>query len=96
MSIYSRLKNASKYTMFIDDSENKQDFYQQLKEFINPTLPFRTVNNDVYKLEEEINEILETLDKSVDLLYNKSIKMCRFLNFFSIKDMLKIKMSLMI
>ncbi len=72
--IYSRLKNASKYTMFIDDSENKQDFYQQLKEFINPTLPFRTVNNDVYKLEEEINEILETLDKSVDLLYNKSIQ----------------------
>ncbi|MBU1094344.1 MAG: DUF4011 domain-containing protein [Firmicutes bacterium] len=72
--IYSRLKNASKYTMFIDDSENKQDFYQKLKEFISPTPPQRTINNDVFKLEEEINEILETLDKSIDLLYNQSIQ----------------------
>lgn len=72
--IYSRLKNASKYTLFIDDSENKQDFYQKLKEFIDPTPPQRTINNDVYKLEEEINEILETLDKSIDLLYNRTIQ----------------------
>ncbi|MBU1144547.1 MAG: DUF4011 domain-containing protein [Firmicutes bacterium] len=72
--IYSRLKSASKYALFIDDSENKQDFYQKLKEFINPTPPQRTINNDVFKLEEEINEILETLDKSIDLLYNQSIQ----------------------
>ncbi len=72
--IYSRLKNASKYTLFIDDSENKQDFYRKLKEFIDPTPPQRTINNDVYELEENINEILETLDKSIDLLYNERIQ----------------------
>lgn len=72
--IYSRLKSASKYALFIDDAENKQDFYQKLKEFISPTQPHRTKNNDVFKLEEEINEILDTLDKSIDLLYNQSIQ----------------------
>ena len=72
--IYSRLKGASKYAMFIDDSENKQEFYHKLKEFINPLPPQRTLNNDVYHLEEEINEILETMDKSLNLLYNQSIQ----------------------
>ena len=72
--IYSRLKDASKYTLFIDDSENKQDFYRKLKEFIDPTPPQRTINNDVYELEEDINKILETLDKSIDLLYNQRIQ----------------------
>ena len=72
--IYSRLKDASKYTLFIDDSENKQDFYRKLKEFIDPTPPQRTINNDVYELEEDIKEILKTLDKSIDLLYNQRIQ----------------------
>ena len=72
--IYSRLKNTSKYAMFIDDSENKQDFYHKLKEFINPIPPQRTLNNDIYKLEEEIKDILFDMDKSLDLLYNQSIQ----------------------
>lgn len=72
--IYSRLKNTSKYAMFIDDSENKQDFYHKLKEFINPLPPVRTLNNDIYKLEGEIEEILSTMDKSLDLLYNQTIQ----------------------
>jgi len=72
--IYSRLKNTSKYAMFIDDAENKQDFYGKLKEFINPVPPRRTLNNDIYKLEEEIEEILVTMDKSLDLLYNQTIQ----------------------
>ena len=72
--IYSRLKNTSKYSMFIDDSENKQDFYHKLKEFINPIPPQRTLNNDIYKLEEEIKDILHDMDKSLDLLYNQSIQ----------------------
>lgn len=72
--IYSRLKAASKYAMFIDDSENKQDFYYKLKEFINPIPPQRTRNNDIYSLEEDINEILDTMDHSLDLLYNEKIQ----------------------
>jgi len=71
--IYSRLKGASKYSMFIDDSENKQDFYHKLKEFVNPLPPQRTLNNDTFKLEEEIKEIVNTMDKSLDLLYNQRI-----------------------
>jgi len=72
--IYSRLKGASNYAMFIDDAENKQDFYQKLKAFINPVPPQRTLNNDIFQLEEEIQEILHTLDKSLDLLYNQKIQ----------------------
>lgn len=72
--IYSRLKNASKYAMFIDDVENKQDFYEKLKQFIDPIPPYRTLNNDIYKLEEEIKEIIEALDNSLDLLYGSSIQ----------------------
>lgn len=72
--IYSRLKNTSKYAMFIDDSENKQDFYHKLKEFVNPTPPHRTLNNDIYKLEEEIKDILHDMDVSLDLLYNQTIQ----------------------
>ncbi len=72
--IYSRLKNTSKYAMFIDDSENKQDFYHKLKEFINPIPPQRTLNNDIYILEEEIKEILHDMDISLDLLYNQTIQ----------------------
>jgi superfamily I DNA and/or RNA helicase len=72
--IYSRLKQASKYAMFIDDAENKQDFYQKIKDILNPVLPQRTINNDVFELEEEIKEILHTMDKSLDLLYNYTIQ----------------------
>jgi len=70
--IYSRLKNASKYAMFIDDAENKQDFYHQLKQFIDPTPPVRTLNNDIFQLESDIEEILKTMDKSMELLYHTS------------------------
>ncbi len=72
--IYSRLRSASKYAMFIDDAENKQDFYHKLKQFLNPSLPQRTLNNDIFKLEEEIKDILYTLDQSLNLLYNQNIQ----------------------
>ncbi len=72
--IYSRLKGASKYTMFIDDAENKQDFYHKLKEFMHPLPPQRTLNNDVYHLEEEIQDILKAMDKSLNILYNQRIQ----------------------
>lgn len=71
--IFSRLKGASKYAMFIDDAENKQVFYEKLKEFIDPTPPTRTVNNDTFGSEEKINEILSTLDRSLKLMYTEKI-----------------------
>jgi superfamily I DNA and/or RNA helicase len=72
--IYSRLKDASKYAMFIDDAENKQEFYHKLNEFMNPVVPTRTLNNDIYKLEEEINELVHAMDESLELLYLDSIQ----------------------
>lgn len=70
--IYSRLKNASKYTMFVDDPENKQDFYNKMKMFIDPMPPVRTINNDIFSLEQEIIELSKTLDNSINLLYGKN------------------------
>jgi len=72
--IYSRLRNASKYTMFIDDAENKQEFYSKIAEILNPTLPQRTKNNDIYVMEEAINKIVKTMDKSLKLLYVDNIQ----------------------
>jgi hypothetical protein len=72
--IYSRLKNASKYTMFIDDAENKQEFYSKIAEILNPTLPQRTRNNDIYVMEEEINKLTKTMDRSLKLLYVDTIQ----------------------
>ncbi|HHT55931.1 MAG TPA: hypothetical protein GX012_05150, partial [Acholeplasma sp.] len=69
--IYSRLKGASKYVMFIDDAENKAEFYNKLSNFIDPTPPVRTINNDIYKSEEEITELINTLDNSLKLLFEK-------------------------
>ncbi|MDY0277607.1 MAG: AAA domain-containing protein [Acholeplasma sp.] len=71
--IYSRLKQASKYVMFVDDVENKQNFYTKLKAFLDPVPPVRTRNNDLYALEEEIKEITNTLDKSLQLLYKDKV-----------------------
>lgn len=59
--------------MFIDDVENKQSFYTKLQGFLNPMPPVRTRNNDIYHLEEEINELTTTLDNSLRLLYGEKI-----------------------
>lgn len=72
--IYSRLGNANKYSMFIDDAENKQDFYYKLNNFIDPIPPKRTINNDIYEIENEINRLINTMNKSMDLLYNQKIQ----------------------
>lgn len=69
--IYSRLKNASKYAMFLDDAENKTNFYNMLSNFIDPTPPIRTINNDRYQSEAEITELLNTLDRTINLLFGE-------------------------
>lgn len=70
--IYSRLKNASKYAMKIDDHQNKNDFYENLKQFINPLPPVRTLNNDQYELDRKIDKRLDELDKVIDLLFKNN------------------------
>ncbi|MBI9008868.1 MAG: DUF4011 domain-containing protein [Tenericutes bacterium] len=72
--INTRLGNASKYSMFIDDAENKQDFYYKLNNFVDPIPPHRTINNDIFEIEKEIEKLIETLNKSMDLLYNQKIQ----------------------
>src|SRR5690554_740029 len=72
--IYSRLKRASKYAMFIDDAENKQDFYDKLNKFLVPEPPTRTLNNDIYALEVEIKKQLHDMEKSLQLLYGHSLE----------------------
>ncbi len=72
--IFKRLKTASKYVMFIDDIENKPYFYQKLSNMLDNTAPKRTVDNDIYKLETEINQLLETMDQALDLMYHPSVQ----------------------
>ena len=71
--IYKRLKSASKYVMFIDDIENKPHFYQKLSHILDMSTPRRTVDNDIYKLETDINKHLETMDQALDLMYHETI-----------------------
>src|SRR5690606_20678963 len=71
--IYSRLKKASKYAMFVDDAENKQDFYEKLKKFLEPEPPVRTLNNDVYAIDQKIKSLMLDMDQSLKLLYEQTI-----------------------
>ncbi|WP_162146837.1 AAA domain-containing protein [Acholeplasma granularum] len=72
--IYSRLKTANRYAMFIDDAENKQDFYDKLNKFLDPVAPVRTMNNDIYSNELEIKRLLNDMDQSLKLLYDETIE----------------------
>ena len=69
--ICSRLKNASKYAMFIDDAEDKTKFYETLSNYLDPTPPIRTVNNDLFQSEAEIIKIINTLNRSLKLLFKE-------------------------
>jgi len=72
--IYSRLKDASTYAMFIDDAQNKQQFYEKVKDFIDPIPPKRSMNNDVYDIEHQIHALLDTFDHALKLLYTDKIE----------------------
>ena len=71
--IYSRLKRAAKYAIFLDDAENKQVFYDQFKKILDPEPPVRTENNDIYSHDIEIEETLITLEESLKLLYKNQL-----------------------
>jgi len=67
--IYSRLGDASKYTMFLDDASNKGKFYEQLNAYLSGNQPQRYHNNDLYQLEEEINQLTLHFDRAIKLMY---------------------------
>ncbi|MEC9485527.1 MAG: AAA domain-containing protein [Candidatus Izemoplasma sp.] len=71
--IYSRLKSLSDYTMFLEDAEDKQTFYHQLSQFIDPSPPIRTISNDIDTLEDDIKETLSKLDQALQLVYNTKL-----------------------
>ena len=71
--IYARLNDKKKYALFIDDASNKQAFYDQLSHFIDQNPPKRTLNNDAYKLEEQIKSVSQTFDKSLNLFYEEKV-----------------------
>ncbi|MCF7925368.1 MAG: HRDC domain-containing protein [Candidatus Izimaplasma sp.] len=71
--IYSRLKQLSDYTLFLDDAEDKQSFFHQLEQFIDPAPPIRTISNDIDTLEDDIEALLQLLDEALTLIYDTKL-----------------------
>ncbi|TVP94507.1 MAG: DUF4011 domain-containing protein [Acholeplasmatales bacterium] len=59
--IRSRLGHAARYTMFLDDAQDKQAFYAQISKLIDPLPPGRTVANDPARLDTTIETTLTAL-----------------------------------
>ncbi len=70
--IYSRLGSASRYAMLLDDAQNKQRFYQQLRAMIDPIPPSRSVPNDLPAIETAIKKTYAELDRMHDRFYHAS------------------------
>jgi superfamily I DNA and/or RNA helicase len=81
--ILSRLQRMSRYVMFIDDAENKQAFYERLRHFVDPVQPSRSRNNDIYELEENIEETFRKLDRGLELMYHESIQYIPIFRLFN-------------
>ncbi len=67
--IYARLGKASHYAIFIDDQSNKSAFYEKIGRMLDQKHPSRSLNNDVYRLEEEIKSLDHTFNQTIKLLY---------------------------
>ncbi len=67
--ILARLKEASNYTLFIDDAQNKSQFYSQIKDVMNPRPPSRTQNNDRYSIDYRIDKIIQHLQNIQNTFY---------------------------
>ena len=67
--IKSRLGYASKFALFMDDAQDKNTFYEQVKQFIDPLPPVRNHNNDRVSLDENIEKILGKLERMVEAFY---------------------------
>ena len=59
--IKSRLGYASRFALFMDDAQDKEAFYSQLKGTIDPPAPSRSKNNDPETLNAKIENVLDKL-----------------------------------
>ncbi len=67
--IKNRLGYASKFSLFMDDAHDKNTFYAQLKNFIDPLPPVRHHNNDRLSVDETIEKNLVKLEKMHETFY---------------------------
>ncbi len=67
--IKSRLGYASKFALFMDDAHDKNTFYSQVKQMIDPLPPSRSHNNDRETIDMAIGKKLEKLDKVYRTFY---------------------------
>ncbi|MCL2296337.1 MAG: AAA domain-containing protein [Methanomassiliicoccaceae archaeon] len=97
--VYSRLGNLSKYCLMIDDTSNKDHFYQQLAHMLE-TVPPRT-GSDLAALSESIDRDVSVLSNIADTMYSegsfgiepyKLYSMERWLNLEDKIDLEKYKM----
>ena len=68
--IHTRLAQAGRYAMALDDAQNKQRFYDQLKRFIDPNPPSRSVPNDLPAIDAAIKKTYAELDRMHDRFYH--------------------------
>ncbi len=67
--IKNRLGYAAKFALFMDDAQDKQTFYQQIKHYIDPTPPTRTKNNDVDAYNHQIEKTFKKISAMHDAFY---------------------------
>ena len=67
--IYERLKEANKYALFLDDALDKKKFYDRISKFIDPIPPSRTLNNEVFEIQSEINRLTDQFNDALHVLY---------------------------
>ncbi len=60
--IKNRLGYASKFALFMDDAQDKQAFYTQLKNHIDPLPPKREHNNDIESINVAITKVMKKLE----------------------------------
>ena len=72
--IQTRLKDAASFTLFIDDAQNKADFYTQIRQLMHPQPPSRSQNNDRYTIDRKIDEKVVTLENIHKTFYSPNDK----------------------
>lgn len=67
--IKNRLGYASKFALFMDDAQDKNTFYKQMKNYIDPLPPVRNHNNDREAVDKEIEKTLNKLQMAYNKFY---------------------------
>ncbi|MFW5841653.1 MAG: AAA domain-containing protein [Bacillota bacterium] len=72
--IHSRLGNASRFTLFMDDAQDKNAFYAQVKNHIDPLPPTRSLNNDRDTVDDAVDKIIGKLKRMHHAFYTPQLK----------------------